>query len=307
MDFDKALGTVVRANDASVPEHFIQLVRGDCREKIKQIPDNSIDLMITDPPYHLDGLDGDWKKGKGAIKSTGTVGGLPVGMKFDLKQGRNLQAFMGTVGADLLPAMKPGAFGVVFSQPRLSHRMAVGLEDCGFEIRDMLAWHFTKRAQFKAFSQDHFIDRKTELSPKEKKQMKRLMLNRKTAQLRPQFESMILIQKPKEGTYVENWQKYRTGLMDSTASLVSGKSPSTVMVVEKPDKAQCNKHLTVKPVKLVEHLINLYSLAGQTVLDPFLGSGTTAIACMNTGRSCIGIEIEKEYIEISEQRMREAK
>ncbi len=59
--------------------------------------------------------------------------------------------------------MKPGAFAVFFSQPRLSHRMAIGLEDAGFEIRDLCAWHFTHRAQFKAFTMDHFVHRMNNL------------------------------------------------------------------------------------------------------------------------------------------------
>jgi site-specific DNA-methyltransferase (adenine-specific) len=55
----------------------------------------------------------------------------------------------------------------------------------------------------------------------------------------------------------------------------------------------------------MEHLIKIFSKKGALVVDPFLGSGTTAIACKNTGRKCIGIELNKEYFEISKKRLNE--
>ena len=64
-----------------------------------------------------------------------------------------------------------------------------------------------------------------------------------------------------------------------------------------------NNHPTVKPIKLFEWLIKLVTREGQTVLDPFLGSGTTAISAHNTGRKCIGIEKEGEYIEMAKKRV----
>jgi len=64
-----------------------------------------------------------------------------------------------------------------------------------------------------------------------------------------------------------------------------------------------NNHPTVKPIKLFEWLIKLVTREGQTVLDPFLGSGTTAIAAHNTGRKCIGIEREEEYLGIARGRI----
>ena len=280
------------------------IIAGDCRLHLPDLEPESVHLVVTDPPYFLDGLNGDWTKGQAdSVRGTGSVGGLPIGMKFDPRQGKDLQAFMENVGGLMLPVLCPGAFAVVFSQPRLAHRLAVGLEDAGYEIRDLMAWHFTRRAQFKAFSMDHFIDR-MDLTAVEKRHRKRRMHGRKTPQLRPQFETMILAQKPKIGTFVDNWLAYETGLMDATATL-DGKAPSALMTVEKPQKEPDNPHLTVKPVMLLEHLIRLFSAPGQVVLDPFLGSGSTAVAALRTGRSCIGMEINPEYIEIANRRLAE--
>lgn len=64
-----------------------------------------------------------------------------------------------------------------------------------------------------------------------------------------------------------------------------------------------NNHPTVKPIALMEYLIKLVSREGHTILDPFLGSGTTGIACKKLNRHFIGIEKELEYIKIAEARM----
>ena len=280
---------------------MIEILHGDCLERLPILNKDSVDLVVTDPPYFLDGLDASWTKGH--QRSDGVIGGLPVGMKFDPKQGISLQRFITEVGLELIEVMKPGAFAAVFSQPRLSHRMAIGLEDAGFEIRDLYAWRFTRQAQSKAFSMDHFIH-KMDKTDAEKQAIKESMMGRKTPQIRPEFESIIIAMKPRIGTFIENWQEHQTGLIDTDASL-DGKKPSTVMTVEKPSK-HYNDHLTVKPVALIEHLINIFSLPEQVVLDPFLGSGTTAIAAYETNRSCIGMEINKDFVDIANDRLRQA-
>ena len=63
------------------------------------------------------------------------------------------------------------------------------------------------------------------------------------------------------------------------------------------------KHPTQKPVALFEYLIKTYSNEGETILDNCMGSGTTAIACINTKRNYIGFEIEKEYYDLSQERI----
>ena len=62
-------------------------------------------------------------------------------------------------------------------------------------------------------------------------------------------------------------------------------------------------HETQKPVKLMEHLIKTYSSLGETVLDNCMGSGTTGVACLGTGRQFIGIEMKDEYFKMSSERI----
>ena len=66
-------------------------------------------------------------------------------------------------------------------------------------------------------------------------------------------------------------------------------------------------HPTQKPVALLEYLIKTYTLEGEKVLDFTMGSGSTGVACMNTGRKFIGIEMDDKYFEIASKRIAEAK
>jgi len=68
-----------------------------------------------------------------------------------------------------------------------------------------------------------------------------------------------------------------------------------------------NFHPTVKPLALMEYLVKLVSREGQVVLDPFMGSGTTGMACVNTGRDFIGIEIDEDYFKIAQARIESCK
>lgn len=72
------------------------------------------------------------------------------------------------------------------------------------------------------------------------------------------------------------------------------------------DKQKSNFHPTQKPVALCEYLIRTYTNEGETVLDNTMGSGTTGVACINTGRRFIGIEQEQKYFEIAQERIAQA-
>ena len=81
----------------------------------------------------------------------------------------------------------------------------------------------------------------------------------------------------------------------------SGKMMPTKL--DEPHKIKGNAHPTVKPIALMEYLINMVTREGQTVLDPFMGSGTTGVACKNLNRNFIGIEKEEEYCQIARHRL----
>lgn len=66
------------------------------------------------------------------------------------------------------------------------------------------------------------------------------------------------------------------------------------------------QHPTIKPTELAAHFIRLHAVEGDIILDPFMGSGTTGVACAQTGRRFIGIEIERQYFDIAVERIRAA-
>jgi len=78
------------------------------------------------------------------------------------------------------------------------------------------------------------------------------------------------------------------------------------MLQEDMKHKETREHPTQKPRRLIENILLDYSKAGQTIFDPFLGSGTTAVACINTGRNFIGIEKDADYFEIAQKRVKEA-
>jgi site-specific DNA-methyltransferase (adenine-specific) len=288
------------------------------------MPSNSIDMVCTDPPYFLDGLGNDWnKKSLDEKGSSSVVGNLPKGMKFDRNQSKKFNEFYSIVSVEVFRILKPGGAFLSFSSPRLYHSMAMAIEEAGFEIRDMLGWIYTQ-SQVKAFSQDHIIDKDKMMTTDEKTELKKLCKDWKTPQLKPAIEPICFAVKPIEGRYIDNFQKYGVGLMNTSDETKLGDSyfPSniittdnicqeldTVFLVAKPkkiEKGDYNTHLSVKPVNLITHLIKLLTKEGATVLDPFMGSGTTAVACIHTKRNYIGFDINKEYITMAEKRITEA-
>ena len=86
------------------------------------------------------------------------------------------------------------------------------------------------------------------------------------------------------------------------------KYPTNKIKINRLEKELNSKHVihpTQKPVALFEYLIKTYTNEGETVLDNCMGSGTTAIACLNTERNLIGFELDKEYFGITQNRIKE--
>jgi predicted RNA methylase len=88
------------------------LLLGDCLEQLRELPDNSVDSVVTDPPYGLSFMGKKWDYDVPSVE----------------------------VWAECLRVLKPGGHLLAFAGTRTQHRMAVRIEDAGFEIRDMIAW-----------------------------------------------------------------------------------------------------------------------------------------------------------------------
>ena len=83
--------------------------------------------------------------------------------------------------------------------------------------------------------------------------------------------------------------------------------PTSILKYSNSDNRDRGLHPTQKPVALFEYLIKTYTNEGETVLDNCMGSGTTAIACLNTNRNYIGFELDEEYHKASLERIEEHK
>lgn len=94
-------------------------------------------------------------------------------------------------------------------------------------------------------------------------------------------------------------------MIDDSRKGSTEKYPSSILSFSKPHPS-ISLHPTQKPIELCEYLIKTYSNEGDVILDNCMGSGTTGIACMNTNRYFIGIEINPEYYRIAEQRIKES-
>lgn len=299
----------------------VKIIHNDCIKELKKLHNCSIDCVITDPPYFIDKLDSNWSvKEIKEDKKNSHVKHLPKGMKFDKNQVKQLYDFYLDLSKILFDKLKPGGYFLSFSSPRLYHAVAMSCEMAGFEIRDMINWTYTQTMP-KGMSMNHII-KKMDISESEKNTLFEKYKNFKTPQIRSCFEPICVAMKPlgNKMTFIKNELNFNTGLLDFSqkVGINNDYTPSNVITTEeyneiydknflinkptKKEKGGNNTHITVKPLSLIEHLIKLFTKEDSLVVDPFLGSGTTALACMNTKRKCLGIEINKEYFDISKSR-----
>lgn len=288
----------------------------DAFEGIKSIPDCTLDAIITDPPYFFDGMGNTWDSSMTERKTTKkqTVQSLRSGMKFDKKQGVQFQEFMNKIAEEAYKKLKPGGWFVAFSAPRLYHRLAVGVEDAGYEIRDEWEWLYTQN-QMKAMSISRQLEKdyiSGNVSDDKYKEILEDLPFWKTPQVKSCFEPIVLAQKPRIGTFYENWKEYGTGLINvksgqgenndmATSNVMTtefiNEQVDSAFLVGKPTKKEkgTTTHLSVKPLSLMDQLTNVLVKNDGIILDPFNGSGTTGISSIRCGKRFIGFENNNEY------------
>lgn len=296
-----------------------KIILGDSLEILKKLEPNSIDVVLTDPPYFLDKLDNNWKYKKViSKKNQKVIKSLPAGMKFDRNQGIRFYDWYLKVSKEVYRVLKPGGFFFSFSSPRLYHRLASAVDDAGFLLRDCFLWIYTQN-QVKAMSLDHFIN-KMPIDKDKKEKIKTKLSGWKTPQIKSSFEPIVMAQKPTDGTFLENILKHDIGLFNTSVRVGDNMFPSNIFAIDqineimdkhflikkpnKQEKSDFNNHMTVKPLELCEHLINLSAFSKNgVILDPFVGSGTTAVAAKRLGKNYVGIDINPEYVQAATDRL----
>lgn len=151
----------------------VDLRLGDCIEVMRQLPDNSVDAIVTDPPYGLGFMGKAWDD-------------LPPGLDF---------------AVEALRVLKPGGHLLAFGGTRTFHRLAVAIEDAGFEIRDSIAWLYGS-----GFPKSHNLTGEWE--------------GWGTA-LKPAFEPIVVARKPFPGTVAANVLAHGTGALNIDATRIS--------------------------------------------------------------------------------------
>jgi DNA modification methylase len=174
----------------------VRILQGDCRDVLDTLAENSVDSIVTDPPYHLTTA----KKGgcgQASVNLETPFGRARIGTGFmGMKWDGGDVAFQAETWAKAMRVLKPGGFLVAFGGTRTFHRLVTAIEDAGFEVRDMLAWLYGSG-----------FPKSTD-----KSKIPAEWAGWNTA-LKPAIEPICLARKPMEGTLAENLTKWGTGAL----------------------------------------------------------------------------------------------
>jgi len=393
----------------------MKLILGDCLSVLATMPENSVDSIVTDPPYGLSAAKNSGKTSKGGF----------MGKKWDY------DVPSVEIWRECLRVLKPGGHLLSFAGTRTQHRMALRIEDAGFEIRDMIAWLYGS-----GFPKSHDVSKAIDKAAGAEREVVGVNPNKRPnsqldysldgkgrnfqinvqpitapstedaikwqgwgTALKPALEPITVARKPlSESTVAKNVLKWGTGginidgsrvgmreattftvpditgdafnsdvsqrgrltisapaqgrfpanlILDEEASamldaqsgvLTSGKfnqsskkavntiygkhdaykdpkqyeqskgGASRFFYCAKASKSerQGSSHPTMKPIKLMRYLCRLVTPPSGTILDPFMGSGSTGIAAIKEGFRFVGIEREQDYLTIAEARIASA-
>jgi len=254
----------------------IKLLKGDCLDMLRNVPHNSVDLTVTSPPYdnlrEYNGNNSSWSEEvwKGVIEK----------LYAKTKEGGVVVWVVGDA------TVKGSETGTSFKQ-------ALYAIECGFNLHDTMIWD---KGCFSAVGS----------------------LRTRYA---PVFEYMFVFSKGKPNTFnpiKDRPNKYAGKNASGTIRQPDGstKPMSKKMVIndygqrfniwEQSPQRQKGGHPAPFPTKLAEDHIKSWSNEGDTVLDCFMGSGTTGVSAKNLNRGFIGIEIDEEYFKIAKERIANA-
>jgi site-specific DNA-methyltransferase (adenine-specific) len=283
-----------------------KLLQGDCVELLKKIPDNSIDMCIADIPYGIDysywdtlHKNNNSALGKGSKHQLEDTSfkrrGKPINgwSSSDKKIPYEYQAWCEQWAKELFRITKQASPILIFSSRRFQHRVANALEDNGFMIRDILIWQKNK-CNPKAQRINNILEKRNIITNE--------FNDYRVGNLAPYYEPIIYAMKPYKHTLTDCILENKIGGFYCK----NNKIPSNIIYC--PVNKRNLYHETEKPTELIRNLIEIFSIDNNhTILDFCMGSGSTGVACINTNRNFIGIELDKNYYDIANKRIEEAK
>ena len=237
----------------------IKLIQGDCLEKMKEIPDGSIDAIITDPPY-----------GTTACKWDSVIPFEPM-------------------WEQLNRVIKPnGAIALFGSEPFSSALRMSNIKNYKYDWK----WLKSRTTGFQMAAKRPMKDYEDIL----------VFYNKQPTYYNTE---LIKLEKP-----INSWRKNGKGGngLNEVKTKKDRKQEYTnfnrqTLKFNNEHNVGINIHPTQKPVALMEYLIRTYTNEGETVLDNCMGSGSTGVACVNTNRNFIGIELDEGYFKIAQDRI----
>ena len=287
---------------------FNKLINADSLEHLKTLDENIFDSCVTDPPYHLTSIVKRFTKGPEAKHGKdGSFNRLSKGFMGQEWDGGDI-AFQKEFWEQVYRTIKPKGVLLAFSATRNYHKIAVAIEDAGFEIFDMINWVYGSG----------FPKRKNLLKP----------AHEPIVMARKGVNKPLNLDECRVGDFEQDTSKNRRNTQeeqifkggwkgDKGGELVKGRWPANVIhdgleedwskyfycsKASKKEKDDTN-HPTVKPIDLMRYLVKLVTPKDGLVLDPFAGTGTTGEACILEGRNYYLIEKTKEYIPDIEKRI----
>ena len=289
-----------------------KITLADCREHLPHLDDDSIELMLSDIPYGI-AMD-DWdvlhrnqnsallgkfpaQQGKAAFKRRGK----PINgwSRSDRNIGKEYEEWCRSWAHMVFPKLKNGGSVLLFGARRTIHRAVNAFEDSGFLLKDMLAWK--KKSAYHRAQRVSVVFQRRGLAA-EAEQWKGWRLGN----LAPMFEPIAWLTKPYciGGTIADNVLQHGVGAMNTDACQHHGVGATNVFEFGF-GKDEKRVHEAQKPLGLVSVLIELTTREGQTVLDPFMGSGTTAVAARGLNRRFVGFEAVEAFHKAACQRLRD--
>jgi len=267
------------------------IYHADCFDWLADQAENSIEAVVTDPPYGLvefnDKETAKMRAGKGGVwRIPPSFDGhqrapLPRFTVLKDDDRKNLHHFFVRFGIQISRVLVPGANVLVASNPLLSHIVASALSESGLELRGYVSRQvMTMRGGDRPKNAHEEFD-EVSVMP------------------RSQWEPWVMLRKPPEGRIQDNLRKYGTGGFRRP----SPDKPFGDLIRSHPTPATEKKiapHPSLKPQAFMRQLVRASLPLGKgTVLDPFMGGGSTIAAANAVGYKSIGVELDRKYFDLA--------
>lgn len=240
---------------------------GDSREILKKIPDKSVRMVVTSPPYNIGKPYGKYKDKLPLDKWEKLISDIT-------KEVMRVLTDDGSFFLNLSP-VPMGADKEILPLPYIGYKI---FKESGLYIRNIITWTFNG-------------------------------MQNPTRRLSGRYENIIWGVKDIKN-YVFNLDDVRIPYITKNDKRLtgSGRNPTDVWYFDRVNnmtKKKLNlKHPTIYPIEMIERIIKMSTNPGDTVLDPFVGSGTTLVAAKRLNRKAIGIELDEQYASEIEQRLK---